>query len=84
MLLKKDVCVFREQYPSARQQNIINYFSSLWGKPFSWFYSGDILGGGDETCESLKWLKGEKLEDLEDALVSWIGQVHTKKLNSNL
>jgi hypothetical protein len=27
--------------------------------------------------ESLKWLKGAKLEDLEDALVIWIGQVDT-------
>jgi hypothetical protein len=27
----------------------------------------------NETCESLKWLKGAKLEDLEDALVVWIG-----------
>jgi hypothetical protein len=32
----------------------------------------------NETCESLKLLKGAKLEDLEDALVIRIGQVHTR------
>jgi hypothetical protein len=29
-------------------------------------------------CESLKWSMGAKLEDLEDVLVIWTGQVNTK------
>jgi hypothetical protein len=29
-------------------------------------------------CESVKWLKGAKLEVTEDALVIWIWQVHMK------
>jgi hypothetical protein len=29
----------------------------------------------NETCESVKWLKCAKLEDLEDALVIWNGGV---------
>jgi hypothetical protein len=31
-----------------------------------------------ETCESVKWLKDAKLEDLEDTLLIWIGQVNAK------
>jgi hypothetical protein len=30
---RKDVCMCKEQYPGARQQNIANYFSFLWHKP---------------------------------------------------
>jgi hypothetical protein len=30
-------------------------------------------------CECVKWLKGAKLEDLDNALVIWIGQVDAKK-----
>jgi hypothetical protein len=32
----------------------------------------------NETCESVKWLKGAKLENLEDALVIWIRQVNER------
>jgi hypothetical protein len=31
-----------------------------------------------EACKSVKWLKGEKLEDLEDVLVIWIEHVNVK------
>jgi hypothetical protein len=36
-----DVCACKEQYPDASQQNIINYFSILWGKPTSQNCAGD-------------------------------------------
>jgi hypothetical protein len=43
---------------------------------------GNILGEVNKwekkTCESVKWLKGAKLEDPEDVLVIWIGQVNAK------
>jgi hypothetical protein len=43
---------------------------------------GDILSKNkklkNETCESVKWLKGEKLEHFENALVIWIRQVNAK------
>jgi hypothetical protein len=37
----------------------------------------------NKTCESVKWLKCAKLEDLEDELVIWIGQVNVKNRKSN-
>jgi hypothetical protein len=33
VLLKNDVCAFKEQYPGASQQNIFKHFSLLCGKP---------------------------------------------------
>jgi hypothetical protein len=48
----------------------------------SWHCVGDIWRyekkkWKNETCESVKWLNGAKLEDL-DALFIWIGQVNVK------
>jgi hypothetical protein len=39
---------------------------------------GDTLSGKEEnkTCESLKWLKGAKLEDLNDASVISMGKMN--------
>jgi hypothetical protein len=52
---KKDVYTCTEQYPGA-SQNILNYFSLLWGKPISWQCVGDIPNERrkweNETCES--------------------------------
>jgi hypothetical protein len=31
----------------------------------------------NESCESVEWMMGAELEDLEDVLVIWIGQMHT-------
>jgi hypothetical protein len=79
---KKNVCAYKEQNPSASQQNIADYFSQLWGKPISRRCVGDILSEKEkwenERCESVKRLKGAKHEDLEDALIIWIGQVNAR------
>jgi hypothetical protein len=57
-------------------------FFLLWVKPISWRCVGDILSEKkkweNETCECLKWLKNAKLENPEDALVIWPGQVKRK------
>jgi hypothetical protein len=34
--------------------------------------------------DSLKWLKGAEIKELEGALAIWIGQVHTKRLEQNM
>ncbi|XP_021916826.1 tigger transposable element-derived protein 6-like [Zootermopsis nevadensis] len=79
---KKDICAYKERYPCASQQNIANHFSRLWGKPLSRRCVGDILSEREkwenERCENMKRLKGAKHEDLEDALIIWIGQVNAR------
>jgi hypothetical protein len=37
-----------------------------------------VGGWENETCESVKWLKGTEYEDLEDELVIWNGQINAK------
>jgi hypothetical protein len=58
---------------TTSQQNITYYFSHLYCKLVQWKNEWD-----KETCKCVKRSKGEKLEDLEDVLVIWIGQVNTK------
>jgi hypothetical protein len=36
-----------------------------------------------KTCENLKWLKGAKLEDLEDMFVIWIGKVNKNRTGTD-
>jgi hypothetical protein len=40
--VKKDVCAYKEQYPSASQQNIAHCFSLLWGIPTTHRCVGDM------------------------------------------
>jgi hypothetical protein len=65
MLLEKRVCAGKEQCPGSSQQNIVSYFSLLWGKPISRRCVGDILSEknkrDNETRGSLKWLNDAKL-----------------------
>jgi hypothetical protein len=79
MLLKTQRLV-RLLYLGASQQNIVNYFSTLWGKPIRRRCTGDNFNEKqkweNETSESLKWLKGAKLGDHDDLLVIWFGKVH--------
>jgi hypothetical protein len=67
----------------ASQQNVVTCFFNLWGKlfhqsPLYWGYSQRKKKLEKEICENVKWLKGAKLVDIQDALIIWIGQVNTK------
>jgi hypothetical protein len=80
---KKDVCTCKEQYPGASQKNMPT-ISPFYGvnPSISQCCVGDVLGEknkwDNETCESVLWLKGAKLKDLEDEFVTWPGQMNTK------
>jgi hypothetical protein len=80
------LCAYKEQYPDASQQNIANYFF-LYGVNLSISRRcvSDILSEKrkweNETCESVKWLKGAKLKTLKMPQLS--GQGKCEKLNSN-
>jgi hypothetical protein len=66
----------------ASQQNIANYFSLLWGTLISLRCVRDILSEKKRNgrMKHVKRLKGEKLDNLEDVSVIWMGQVNAKHL----
>jgi hypothetical protein len=40
---KTEMCVYKEQYSAARQQNVANSFPLLWNKPVSRHCVGGII-----------------------------------------
>jgi hypothetical protein len=66
VLVKKETCAYKKQYPGASEQNISNYFSHLRGNPsFIQHCVRDIRREEkreNKTCESVKWLKGAELQ----------------------
>lgn len=78
MLLKREVCACRDQFPVVSQQNIANHFSLLWDKPISQQRIGDILSEKYQrenlTIANVKKVKSAKHDKQEEALVMmWIG-----------
>jgi hypothetical protein len=70
---------YKEQYCAARQQNVANNFSLLWGKPVSQLCVGDTLREKkkweNKTCKNMRRLKGAKLEEH-----AWMEQVNVKNV----
>jgi hypothetical protein len=62
VLLKRDVCTCKEQYPGASQQNIDKYFSLVWSKPISQHCGEHILTEEkkweNETCRGFDIVEG--------------------------
>jgi len=42
MLVKREVCAYRDQIPVTYQQNITHHFSLLWDRPMNHHCIGDI------------------------------------------
>jgi hypothetical protein len=82
VLVKREVCGYRDQFPVASQQNITNHFSLLWDKPISQQCIGDICSEKYKrknlAIANIKKVKSAKHDKLEEALLIWIEQLHTK------
>jgi hypothetical protein len=81
LVTKRDVRL-RRTVSWCKQTNYCQLFLSFNGvnPSISRHFVGDTLSEENkpesETCESVKWSKGEKLEDLEEVLVICIEQVN--------